>query len=532
MTNRWNGWGEESVIYPLSRSAQNYLEHRLGKQAHIEDVQIGDVLKLIPDSNLPPHPIISTSKIDRLRHSRGQSLPDWIDLRYGTIKTFTDGVALPGEDEDVEQLIKLSYKYDMNLIPYGGGTSVLGHINPVESERPNVTIDTTRLNKITGFNERNQVALIGAGIRGPNLESSLNAQGYTLGHFPQSFEQSTLGGWLATRSCGQQSALYGRIEDMVRDIHIQTPAGLYIVHAFPGSAAGPDLSHAILGSEGRAGIITRASMIIQPLPVHEAFFGYFFREWEKGLEAVREIAQHKIPVSMMRLSDPEETEITLLLSGKEKLLPWADRGLRWLKYKKHRCLLIVGFSDQTNLSHKTNQKRASSVIRKHGGLNTGKFIGSQWEKNRFTTPYIRNTLWEKGYAIDTLETALEWSKVPSALKEIKQSIIKALEVFNRRVLVLRHISHVYPDGASLYFTYIFPRTAEPEETLEYWWKMKKAASTKIINLGGTISHQHGVGLDHLEYLPAEKGEIGLNVISAVLNSFDPKSLMNPGKLIK
>jgi len=267
---------------------------------------------------------------------------------------------------------------------------------------------------------------------------------------------------------------------------------------------------------------------VRRVPEAEAFFGVFFPSWEQGSDAVRAIVQNEIPVSMVRLSNPLETETTLVLSGKS-WVGLADRSLRTIGYGDTRCLLVFGVTGSRRMFGRT-RREAAALCRKHGGLFVGRVVGHTWEKNRFLAPYLRNTLWEHGVAIDTLETALPWSQVQAASLAIPQSIGEAMAKHNDRVLAFTHLSHVYRDGASVYTTYLFRRTADPDDLLARWQDMKHNASLIVQKYGGTISHQHGVGMDHAPYLLAEKGALGMDAIGAICNSFDPYGMMNPGKL--
>jgi alkyldihydroxyacetonephosphate synthase len=285
----------------------------------------------------------------------------------------------------------------------------------------------------------------------------------------------------------------------------------------------------VLGSEGRLGVITQATVRVRRVPEAEAFFGVFFHSWEQGSDAVREIVQNELPVSMLRLSNPLETETTLILSGKS-WVGMADRGLRAIGYGDTRCLLIFGVTGSTRL-FKCTRREVSALCRKFGGLFVGTVVGHTWEKSRFRSPYLRNTLWERGVAIDTLETALPWSQVREASRAIPKAIVDAMSKRNEQVLAFSHLSHVYRDGASVYTTYIFRRTVDPDELLARWESMKHDASLTIQRYGGTITHQHGVGADNAPYLPAEKGTLGMDALRAVCKSFDPYEMMNPGKLL-
>jgi alkyldihydroxyacetonephosphate synthase len=527
---RWNGWGDERRHYPLPASALRYLIARLGEGSPLPDATWEQALRRVPAARMPDHPLVSLDPGERLRHARGQSLPDWIALRSGELDLVPDGVACPQDPRQVRDLLEYARQNCIRLIPYGGGTSVVGHINPLPGSDPLLTLDLSQINVFYGLDESSCLASFGAGIKGPALEKALNAAGYTLGHYPQSFELSTLGGWIATRSSGQQSYHYGRIEDLFAGGHLETFLGPLDLPPFPASAAGPDLRQVVLGSEGRLGVITSAIMRVRRLPEFEAFYGVFFRQWEQGTAALRVLAQEKIPLSMLRLSDAEETRTTLALSGKDELVHWAQRGLEAIGYGEGRCLLLMGITGSRRPAAQT-LPRALRVLRQFGGLPTGTAIGRLWQKTRFFTPYLRNTLWEYGYALDTLETALPWSTLLPAAQAIRQALQQSLTGFGEQSLVFAHLSHVYASGASLYVTYLFRRGRDPLQTLQRWERMKNAASQAILAYGGTISHQHGVGLDHAPYLAAEKGAPGMRLLRAAVQSLDPHGLLNPGKLL-
>jgi len=525
---RWNGWGNVTTDYPVPTSARAYLANLFGALDPQPDAAYETVLKSVPGSCLPAHPLLDTSADARLTHARGQSLPDWVALRSGRIGAFPDGVAYPQTEGDVLALIKYAQKAGAKVIPYGGGTSVAGHINPAKSELPVLTLSLERMTRLLDLDEFGCTAVFEAGVTGPELEQSLAKHGYTLGHFPQSHEYSTLGGWIATRSSGQQSYKYGRIEQLFAGGRMETPRGLIDLPHFPASAAGPDIKEMVLGSEGRMGVITQAKVKIRDVPEAEEFYGVFFPSWEQGAEAVRQIAQEEAPVSMLRLSNPQETETTLILSGK-LWIGAADKGLRLIGYDRRRCLLVFGVTGTAAHVRRT-RAQASSICHRHGGLFVGTVVGHTWEKSRFYAPYLRNTLWELGVAIDTLETAIPWPKVMEASQAIPASIVTAMGIHDKKVLAFAHLSHVYRDGASIYTTFLFRRPADPDELLACWQAMKQSASLTIQRHGGTITHQHGVGTDHAPYLPAEKGALGMEALRAVCKSFDPDGMMNPGKL--
>ncbi|MBN2147598.1 MAG: FAD-binding oxidoreductase, partial [Anaerolineales bacterium] len=484
----------------------------------------------VPASRLPVHPLISTDPLARLQHSRGQSLPDWIALRSGRITTFPDGVAFPASGEEIQELISFAVQTGTRLIPYGGGTSVVGHINPLPGDSPVLTIDLLRMNRLKSFDHKSMLATFGAGVAGPDLEAHLRAIGYTLGHYPQSFEYSTLGGWVATRSSGQQSLRYGRIEKLFAGGILETPLGTLEMPPFPASAAGPDLREIVLGSEGRLGILSQVTVRASQLPQSEDFHGIFFPDFDHGMEAVRQILACGLPLSMLRLSTAIETTTTLALAGHENLIGALEALLAMRGLGENKCLLLLGFTGITAMT-RVARSETLRITSRFGGIHAGKVFGAQWHKNRFHTPYLRNTLWQSGYAIDTLETATDWAAVPEMIKAIEIALRESLEAQGEKAHIFSHLSHLYPYGASVYTTYLYRLHPDPEVNLVRWQSMKTAASQAIVAHGGTISHQHGVGIDHAPYLPAEKGRLGIQTIEQICQTFDPHHVMNPGKLL-
>lgn len=530
---RWNGWGEESITSSLSPSATTFLQERIGVGIPPQDATRAEVEAQIPQSRLPGLPVdcISTDPCQRLLHARGQSLADWIALRSGKVGAFPDGVAYPETATQVRELLDYAQRAGIHLIPYGGGTSVVGHINPLpDDEHPVLTVDVSRMNQLRVLDEQNQLATFGAGVSGLQLEAQLRARGYTLGHFPQSFEYSTLGGWIMTRSSGQQSLGYGRIEQLFAGGYVETPQGMLEVPVFPASAAGMDLREIVLGSEGRLGILTEATVRVRKLPEAEAFLSGFFPTWEQGVEAARQMVQARIPLTMLRLSTPAETTTQLKLAGHEQTIQLLEKFLTLRGIGTQKCLILVGLAAQSALVGKS-RRAVLSLLRKHKGVSLGNLLAKPWLKNRFRSAYVRNTLWEMGYAVDTLETATTWNRVPATVEAIERALREVLEAEGERIHVFTHLSHLYPQGSAIYTTYLYRLSADPQETLRRWHMLKQAASQAIVAHHGTISHQHGVGRDHMPYLQAEKGEPGLAAIRQFYTHFDPQGIMNPGKLV-
>jgi alkyldihydroxyacetonephosphate synthase len=527
---RWNGWGDENVNFPLGEAGQSYLGSVLGPGTRPCDATLEETMHQVPSSRLPDHHLVRTEAVERLRHARGQSFPDWLAMRSGRVPSFPDGVAHPETEDEVRELISFCSDGEFRLVPYGGGTSVVGHINPPEGGAPVLTLAMDHMRGLLSLDEVSRLATFQAGVRGPDLEAQLRAHSLTLGHFPQSFEYSTLGGWVATRSSGQQALGYGGIGQLFAGGRLETPSGTLELPSFPASAAGPDLRELVLGSEGRLGVLTRATVRVRPLPEREKFFGLFFPSWQDAFDAVREMAQAGVPISMVRLQDEAETRISLLLGGHRKQTALLERYLALRGAGKEKCLAVLACTGTVH-SCRSSQQVALRVAHRHGGLWVGQPVGNTWRKTRFLSPYLRNTLWEAGYGVDTMETSLSWSRLPAALQAVRSGLERALEDEGERTLTMAHISRLYPDGACLYVTCIFRLADDPEQTMERWRFLKRAASIAFTQAGGTISHQHGVGVDHAPYLKAEKGALGLAALTGAIRALDPAGTMNPGKLL-
>ena len=530
---RWNGWGDDSIEFAINADALAFLRERVGAGTPPADAAFDDVCRQVPASRLPclpSHPLIDATPETRVRHALGQSLPDWLKLRHGKIGNVPDGVAFPESSDDVRALLDYAQQCGALVIPYGGGTSVVGHLTVPDAGQPVLTISLARLSRLLDLDRQAQLATFGAGVVGPDLEAQLRAQGYTLGHFPQSFEYSTLGGWVVTRSSGQQSLRYGRIEQLFAGGKVETPAGTLAIPTFPASAAGPDLREIVMGSEGRIGILTEATVRVSPLPQREEFHAVFFPGWDQAQEAVRAIAQAKLPLSMLRLSNATETLTTLTLAGHKTLIGLLETWLGWRGCREGKCVLLVGASGGADtVAHAL--KGAFRIARRHGGVAVGQMIGHKWKQNRFRNVYLRNSAWRQGYAIDTVETAVDWPRVTGMMQAVERAAADALLGFDESVHTYTHLSHLYAQGASVYTTFVYRLAGGYDADLARWKALKQAVCEAIVANGGTISHQHGVGVDHAPYLAAEKGELGMRTLRELCRHFDPRGMMNPGKLL-
>lgn len=526
---RWNGYGEETITYPLSESARVHFGQMLGSSKRPQDAKRESLIIPQPYLFSKSHSLLQTDEETRLRHALGQSFPDLVVKRFGKIQRFPDAVAFPESNQDVCDLLTWARRAGAQVIPFGGGTSVVGGVNPAKHEmddRPVLTISLARLNDLRRLDETSHLATFGAGTLGPYVEAQLRTHGFTLGHYPQSFEQSSLGGWIAARSSGQQSLGYGRIESLFAGGTIETPSGQIILPAMPASAAGPDLRQLILGSEGRLGVITEATVRVRPIPESETFYGLMLPDWETGIHMVRHAMQAGIPLSIMRLSNPTETEIFLHMPAHQDQVELLRTLLTWRHFTSEKCLMLFGITASRRIAQLA-RRMMIDLTHEHHGLWLTELIGKQWAKSRFRSAYWRDALWELGYAVETLETAVSWNMVPKAA----EVILKALSNAVSPILPMVHLSHFYRDGASLYFTFLFRVGSTYEETIDCWRALKEAGCNAILSVGGTISHQHGVGADHLPYLESEKGELGMDVLKNIQKFLDPSHMMNPGKLL-
>jgi alkyldihydroxyacetonephosphate synthase len=528
---RWNGWGDDTIIATLPAGATEFLCEAIGPGTAPRDATLDEVCARIDreqpsrlTGSQPLHPLISTRAEDRLRSGVGHSLGDWIRLRFGDIGRLTDGIAWPENGAQVRELLAWAEQRGAVLIPCGGATSVVGHLAPPTGDRPCLTLDMRRMSALLEFDEISQLARFQAGVTGPDLEAELRARGFVLGHFPQSFEYATLGGWIASRSSGQQSLRYGRIEQLFAGGTVETPRGTLTIPPFAASAAGPDLREWVLGSEGRLGVITEAIVRVSRLPEQERFVGVFMPGWDAGVAAARTLAQTRVPLSMLRLSSPVETLTTLRMAGHAGQIAWLERYLGWRGAGEQKCLLMLGLTG-TRRQVDAGWQQARAVLRSHGGVSTGTLLGRKWAEKRFTGVYVRNALWDAGYAVDTMETFVPWSSSTSTMLAMESAGREALARLGERCHVYTHLSHVYGTGSSVYSTFVYRIGADQAAACQRWAALKRAVSEAVIASGGTISHQHGVGRDHAPYLEAEKGALGMAALASAFDHFDPQGIL-------
>lgn len=522
-------WGFEGEATKPPEPMLDWLRERLGDGEPFARFDLERSLTAADSPENEPRDVgdlgpaeVSTDPLDRLRHARGQGTPDLVRLRSGTVRHLPDAVARPADDDELAALLDVAAERGLRVIPWGGGTSVTGGVNVVPDERPAVVVDLERFSGLVDLDEVSGLATLGAGTRGPALEAALADHGFTLGHFPQSFELSTLGGWIAAHSSGQESLGYGRVEDLVAGLDAVSPGGRTRVPPLPASATGPDPRRYWTGSEGRFGVITRATMRVRRAPETMRVEAAFVGAWSTGVDTARALVQEGVPLSLLRLSDEPETEVALAVGlAKSRGAPIVGAWLR-LRGVAGGCLLLLG-AHGTPAEVDLAFERARLVLRgrPHAWLGAGP--GKNWRRDRFHHPYLRDGLLDRGYATDTFETAAPWSRLGELYRRVRQALDD--------VPVLCHLSHPYRDGASLYFTYFFASPTDGDEAVARWAEIKRRAQRAIAEVGGATSHHHGVGSWHTPWAEAELGATGVRAIGAITRELDPRSILSPHVLL-
>jgi alkyldihydroxyacetonephosphate synthase len=547
---RWNGWGWAAHRDAVASRDEvwTWLAAELGMPSllatpatPLEEIalppsRLSDVDRHVLTAILGAEQV-RENKFERAFHARGRSYHDLLRLRAGDLSGAPDAVVYPRSTEDVLKLLAFASERSVAVVPYGGGTSVVGGVTPVRGGfNTEISVDLSGMHRVENIDIESMTACAEAGIDGPALEKVLQAEGLTLGHYPQSFEFSTLGGWIAHRGAGQQSNRYGKAEDWLVGAELATPRGMLRDRDFPASAAGPRAMDLIAGSEGVFGIITKATVRVHVAPAEIVGHAYLFRDLASGADAIREAVQNGVPAAMLRLSDAEETRFYRAFSKVGAAPRLSDRvsGLVLKARRFHRpCALIAQFEGSHALVDSAG-RRFRQIARRHGAISLGAGPATRWREGRFHGPYLRDPMLDRGLGVDTLETATSWSKLHALYAAVKSALERAIAASVPRPgakgVVMCHISHSYSDGASLYFTYIFPRSLNGDDIAQ-WQAIKRAASEAIVANGGTISHHHGVGEDHLPWMAQEKGALGIEVLRAVKRALDPKGILNPGKLI-
>lgn len=487
----------------------------------LTEAQLADLRRIVGPEN------VLADDYARARHTYGKSAYDLLRLRRGLVENPPDAVVCPRHADDVRAVVRWCDAQRVPLIPFGGGSSVTRGVEPV---RGGIVLDmAVHMHRVLSFSAVNQTVTVEPGIGGPELEAALNdaparfgaPHPYTCGHFPQSFEHSTVGGWVVTRGAGQNSTCYGKIEDLVVSQHYVTPAGEISTREVPAQATGPDVDQIMIGSEAAFGVLVAVTLkIFRYRPGARRYFSYLFPDWGTAHDTCREVMQGEFGrPSVFRLSDPEETAVALRLYGITNTP--ADRALRMLGYRPGERCLLLGTADGDPAYTRLVAGRIGRLCRSRGALPTTGAVARRWEATRFLDPYLRDDLLDFGVLIDTLECAVSWTKLPETWAAVRAACLR-----RPATICMAHASHFYPQGTNLYFIIITP-IMSPEEYLAYQAGIVDA----VVATGAALSHHHGIGKLFAPWLPAALGPEQMALLRALKGHFDPNGIMNPGGLI-
>jgi alkyldihydroxyacetonephosphate synthase len=536
---RWWGWGDPDRAPALPEHAIEFLRAEVGiadsprPPVELEQVRLGEpgmsgdirarLVSVVGADN------VRDDRLARVLHAAGKSYPDLVRQRAGDCESAPDAVVFPGGHDEVRAVLDACAASQVAVVPFGGGTSVVGGVEPLrDGFAAVIALDLGRLDRVAGIDEPSLTARLEAGLRGPEAEEQLRAHGLTLGHFPQSFEYVTIGGCVATRSAGQASTGYGRIDELVLGVRCAAPVGEFDLRPLPASAAGPELRELLVGSEGTLGVITEAALKVRPAPEAKRYEGWFFRDFAGGADAFRTLEQQEAAPDVARLSDEEETRLSLALTGGEGLKARAGAAYLRLRGYQGGCLAVFGWEgDADDVDRRA--ARTGALARRAGGLSLGRSPGEAWAASRFAGPYLRDDMLGLCVMVETLETATQWSGLMDLHAAVGEALREALAARGTPARVMCHVSHLYPSGASLYFTFL-ARQEEGAE-IEQWRAAKRAASDAIAAQEATITHHHAIGRDHVPWMEAEVGPLGVATLRAVKRELDPAGIMNPGKLL-
>ncbi len=554
---RWWGWGTLDQEYSLEgRTAfwpavQQWLDlpdeaiERETPPVPLDEIELRpprlDDPQLCALRKLLGEDAVRTDTRCRVEHAYGKSYRDLVRIRAGHIPHPPDVVVYPADQSQVVTTLAWAADRDIGVMPFGGGSSVLGGVEPEPGDRPILTLDLAKLDRVLAVDPVSRTARIQAGATGPEVEAQLNERGFSLGQFPQSFEFSTLGGWIVTRSAGQNSIGYGKIEHMTQAVRVVTPVGIVETKDVPATAAGPSLLNMLIGSEGSYGILTEATMRIHPRPAVQDYRGILFHTLEDGIAAFRDLMQTPaLRPAIIRLSDETETAAYGMMShehhGLRRLIDAIlERYLNAQGFDLNggSTLMLLGFDGTLNRT--ANQwSIALEICRDHHGLSLGRTVGESWKRDRYAQPYLRDTLLGHGVMVDTLETATSWSN----LMHLYESMTSAMKATIKTTdggsgYVMTHISHAYEHGASLYSTFLGRQIADPDPLAKQaqWQEIKQTTTEAILAAGGTLTHHHGIGRDHAPWLGEEIGRLGVRALRALKQTFDPDNVLNPGILL-
>jgi alkyldihydroxyacetonephosphate synthase len=508
----FSGWGEPGAGPSLPPHAEPLLREELGVPGGVvsRPISLDDVT--LARGRLPAHvrerlsavAEVRDDRVARILRCRGKSYLDLLAQRAGDCADAPDAVVIPG---DVEAVLRICAEHGVAVVPFGGGTSVVGGLaglrGPFEAL---VSLDLGRLDRVLGVDATSLTAVFEPGIRLPEADRALRERGLTLGHVPQSYEWASVGGCVATRSAGQVSTGYGRIDANVLGLDLTTPSGRLHTLDIAATAAGPDLRELAIGSEGALGVITRVALRVHPLPDAVRREGWALPTFADGVEALRRLGRDGLAPDIARLSDEQETRLSLALAGTGRVGQALLGG---------RCLLVLGWEGRTG-----RRRAVAKRLLRWGALPLGAEPGRAWAASRLAGPYLRDDLMDRGVLVETVETATSWSNLAHLHDTVRSAFAGAH--------VGCHVSHLYPTGASLYFTILARQDADPAAQ---WRALKARALDVIVAAGGTVTHHHAIGHDHAPWLPAEIGPLGINLLRTLKAHCDPAGIMNPGKLL-
>jgi len=534
---KWWGWGFDDRSIPIeSRPALLAFLKQVLELPDGELLRVPDPATIrLPASRLTDPDVqefrkivgeegVAGSDMDRLTHAVGKSYRDLLRLRIGPLPVPPDLVLFPEADEDIRRILEFCSDRGFRVVPFGGGTTVVGGVEVSEISHPHVTLDLRRMRRVLAVDEVSLLVTAQAGIRGPLLEEALQAHRLTTGHFPQSFEFSTLGGWIAARSTGALSNRYGKIEDLVAGLRLVAPTGTFDLRARPRHAMGPDLLGLVVGSEGTLGVITQATVRVARAPDAREFESFLFRGFRDGLEALRGMAQDGVPPDMAYLMDEDETRFNVAAAGGAKGIGASLLRARGFS-PEQGSLLLVGYEGTRDVVH------AHLALGKRycgAGVAVGAGPAGRWFQERYDAPYLRDSLIDHRILVDTVETATVWSNLERLYGAAREALLKGIWGTGVQGLVGCHVSHVYSEAASLYYTFL-ARQKQGEELAQYD-AVKAAVTRAIVSNGGVLSHHHGIGLDHAAYLREAIGEDAYRLMRDLKRTMDPRGIMNPGKL--
>jgi alkyldihydroxyacetonephosphate synthase len=545
---KWWGWGNEEVrfdsnahpgLWPYARAVLG-VEEEDGPDTPpvpIEAAQLCNAIRhdgfLAELRSSMRADQICDSRYERLVHTYGKGLRDLFRMRRGMAEGAPDLVLYPESEHDVLMTIRAATHHDVAVIPFGGGSNIAGCLERTDARRMVVSLDMRRMRRVLAVDKESFTARIEAGAFGPDLEEQLNAHGLTLGHFPDSFLHSTLGGWIATRSAGMQSDKYGKIEDMVIALRMVTPVGVLATRVVPKSSNGIDINHLCIGSEGTLGVIAEATMRVHPRSELRRTHGYLFLDFEGGIEAIHECVRQECAPSMVRLNDPDKTALSLAFKPPSSRLSHAVSGVMkgYLRVKGfdflRACLMLATFEgSKTGVARQHSQ--VSAIYRRFGAVDLGSSSGRSFESTKYDFPHIRDFLMDRGITSDVSETATVWSNLVPLYRATTTALSAAIEESGVKPWVGCHISHTYQSGASLYLT--FACRQSPGREMQQYLHAKRAVQQSFIDHGATLSHHHAVGTEHLPWLTDDISPVGVMAVAAIKGGLDPGNVMNPGRL--